>query len=97
MASLVSMFVRMGYTIGVPDPVSVHVDCEGTATVDEGVLAEVIQGVFPLRPREIISYLKLLRPIYRETAHEGHFGRKGRNFTWERTDKASALRKAVKL
>ena len=60
-------------------------------------LAEVIQDIFPLKPAEIIDYLDLRRPIYTETAHDGHFGRIGRNFTWERTDKAAELRKAFGL
>ncbi|GAG42934.1 unnamed protein product, partial [marine sediment metagenome] len=53
--------------------------------------------IFPLKPREIIAHVNLLRPIYRETAHDGHFGRRGRNFTWERTDMVKPLRKAMGL
>ena len=87
--------LQVAYAIGVADPVSVLVDCEGTATVDETLLAKAVRDIFPLRPGEIIDYLKLLRPIYRETAHDGHFGRTGPNFTWERTDKTAALKKAV--
>jgi S-adenosylmethionine synthetase len=86
--------VQVSYAIGVAEPVSVLVDCEGTAMVDEGRLAEAIRDLFPLKPREIIDYLDLLRPIYCQTAHDGHFGRVGRDFTWEKTDKAKALRKA---
>ena len=88
--------VQVGYAIGVADPVSVLVDCEGTAVVDEQRIADAVRDIFPLRPREIISHLKLLRPIYRETSHDGHFRRKGPNFTWERLDMAKALRKACK-
>jgi len=80
----------------VADPVSVLVDCEGTAIVDEERIAAAVRHIFPLRPREIISHLKLLRPIYRDTSHDGHFGRKGPNFTWEALDMVKALRKACK-
>jgi S-adenosylmethionine synthetase len=89
--------VQVSYAIGVCEPISVLVDCEGTARVDEGKLAKAIREIFPLSPAGIIKYLDLLRPIYRDTAAGGHFGRKGRNFTWERTDKAAALRKALGL
>ncbi len=89
--------VQLAYAIGVAEPVSVLVDCEGTGVVDNGLLDKVVRDMFPLAPAEIIKYLNLLRPIYRETAHDGHFGRVGRNFTWERTDKVAALRKACKL
>ncbi len=88
--------VQLAYAIGVADPVSVLVDCDRTALVDERLLSRAVKDLFPLRPREIIAYLNLLRPIYRETAHDGHFGRRGRNFTWEKTNMVGALRKAVK-
>jgi len=67
------------------------------ARIDEGRLAKTVQDLFPLRPAEIIDHLKLLRPIYQATAHDGHFGREGRNFTWERRDMVSALKKACKV
>jgi S-adenosylmethionine synthetase len=86
--------VQLSYAIGVPDPVSILVDCEGTARVGEDRLVRAIRDVFPLTPSEIIDDLKLLRPIYQATAHDGHFGRTGRNFTWERTHRARELRKA---
>jgi len=89
--------VQLSYAIGVPEPVSVLVDCEGTAVVDEDRLSHAIRDTFPLRPAEIIDYLNLLRPIYRETAHDGHFGRSGRNFTWEKTNRTRELRKACGL
>ena len=88
--------VQLSYAIGVAEPISVHVNCEGTAAVDEERLCGAIRDVFPLKPREIIDHLRLLRPIYRETAHDGHFGRSEPAFTWERTDKTAALRKACK-
>ena len=87
--------VQLSYAIGVAEPVSVLVNCEGLADgVDERRLGEVVRDIFPLKPRQIIEALNLLRPIYRETSFDGHFGRAGRNFTWERTDQAAALRQA---
>ncbi|MCL5770520.1 MAG: methionine adenosyltransferase domain-containing protein, partial [Planctomycetes bacterium] len=64
---------------------------EGTARVDENVISELIQKVFPLKPQQIIEYLNLLRPIYRDTAAHGHFGRDLPQFTWEKTDQAEKL------
>ncbi len=89
--------VQLSYAIGVAAPVSIHIDCEGTAVVDQDRLADVVGDVFPLKPKEIISYLKLLRPIYQDTAHDGHFGRQDKNFTWENTNKVQELRKAMGL
>jgi S-adenosylmethionine synthetase len=89
--------VQVSYAIGIADPISVLVDCEGTAVVDEKRIADAAQDLFPLKPSEIIKRLNLLRPIYRETAHDGHFGRVGKNFTWEKTDMVKALRKACKV
>ena len=89
--------VQLSYAIGVADPISILVDCEGTAVVDERKIAKAVGDLFPLRPRRIIEHLNLLRPIYLETAHDGHFGRKGRGFTWEKTDMAKPLRKACGL
>ncbi len=83
--------VQLGYAIGVAAPVSVLVDTEGTARVDENVISELIQKVFPLKPQQIIEHLNLLRPIYRETAAHGHFGRDLPQFTWEKTDKTQEL------
>jgi len=87
--------VQLSYAIGVARPISVLVDCEGTAAVPEDRLARAILDTFPLKPAEIIRYLNLLRPIYLQTAANGHFGRDGKDYTWERTDMTSALRKAV--
>ncbi|MCK4276076.1 MAG: methionine adenosyltransferase domain-containing protein, partial [Phycisphaerae bacterium] len=89
--------IQLSYAIGVPEPISILVDCEGTGAVDEAVLVRAVRRLFPLTPREMIRRLKLLRPIYQETAHDGHFGRRGRNFTWERTDMVRPLRKACGL
>ncbi|HTV49443.1 MAG TPA: methionine adenosyltransferase [Phycisphaerae bacterium] len=83
--------VQLGYAIGVAEPVSVLVDTEGTATVDETLISELVRKVFPLKPRGIIEHLNLLRPIYRDTASHGHFGRELPHFTWEKTDKAAEL------
>jgi S-adenosylmethionine synthetase len=89
--------VQVAYAIGVADPVSVLVECKGAAGLDTRRLSAVVRDLFPLKPREIIAYLNLLRPIYRETAHDGHFGRTGKDFTWERTDRVAALRKAMRM
>jgi S-adenosylmethionine synthetase len=85
--------VQLGYAIGVAEPVSVLVDTEGTGVISDEQLSEIVRKTFDLRPRAIVGELKLLRPIYRETARHGHFGRSGAAFTWEKTDKAATLRK----
>ncbi len=89
--------VQLSYAIGVAEPTSVLIDCGGTEAVEHRRLAKVVRDTFPLAPAEIIDYLNLLRPIYEETARNGHFGRTGRNFTWEKTKKARDLRKACGL
>jgi S-adenosylmethionine synthetase len=85
--------VQLAYAIGVSEPVSVHVDTEGTGKVEDQRLCELAREFFPLTPRGIIDYLDLRRPIYRKTAAGGHFGRDG--FTWEQTDRAAALAEAA--
>ena len=85
--------VQLSYAIGVAEPISVLIDTEGTGLICEETLSEIVRDVFDLRPRAIIETLKLLRPIYRETARHGHFGRELPGFTWEKTDKAALLRK----
>ena len=89
--------VQLAYAIGVAKPVSVTVSTEGTSKISEDKIAALIQDHFPLTPRGIIKHLDLLRPIYKETARHGHFGRKPVNggFTWEKTDKAEALARAA--
>ncbi len=87
--------VQLAYAIGVAEPVSVCVDTFGTGKIPDATIAKLVREYFPLRPSEIISHLKLLRPIYRETARNGHFGRTGNGFTWEKTDIAPRLRKAA--
>ncbi len=87
--------VQLAYAIGVPDPVSVHVDTQGTGRVDDERLCEVVRQFFPLTPRGIINYLDLRRPIYQKTAAGGHFGRNDPDFRWENTDKARGLAEAA--
>ena len=89
--------VQLSYAIGVAEPLSVKVDTFGTAAVPEGRICELIREHFPLKPKEMIKYLNLLRPIYRKTVAGGHFGRSDPDFTWERTDVAAKLRKAAGL
>jgi S-adenosylmethionine synthetase len=84
--------VQLAYAIGVAEPVSVLVDTEGTGQVPDDKLSEIVRGNFKLTPRAIIETLDLRRPIYKKTAAFGHFGRTEPEFTWERTDKADALR-----
>jgi S-adenosylmethionine synthetase len=87
--------VQLAYAIGIAEPVSVLVETFSTAQADERRIAKAIRDVFPLTPKGIIETLDLLRPIYRKTASYGHFGRPEPEFTWERTDRAAALRDAV--
>jgi S-adenosylmethionine synthetase len=84
--------VQLAYAIGIAEPVSVYIDTFGTGKVDDDKISELVRGHFKLTPRGIIETLDLRRPIYRKTAAFGHFGRTEPEFTWERTDKASALR-----
>ncbi len=84
--------VQLAYAIGVADPVSVLVDTDGTGQLPEERISELVRAHFKLTPRGIIEALDLRRPIYRKTAAFGHFGRCEPEFTWERTDKANALR-----
>ncbi|HEX6186437.1 MAG TPA: methionine adenosyltransferase [Pyrinomonadaceae bacterium] len=86
--------VQLAYAIGVAEPVSVYVDTQGTGRISEVALSKLVREHFPLTPKEIISQLNLRRPVYRQTAAYGHFGRSGDGFTWEETDKAEALRTA---
>jgi S-adenosylmethionine synthetase len=89
--------VQLAYAIGVADPVSVLVDTGGTGRLDETVLAGLIREHFPLTPQGIIKELRLRRPVYKQTAAYGHFGRDGEGFTWESTEKAETLREAAKV
>jgi len=87
--------VQIAYAIGVAEPVSVRVDAMGTGKVDEQKLVAAIRQIFPLTPKGIIEYLDLRRPIYKQTAAYGHYGRTEPDFTWEKTAKADALKKQV--
>lgn len=89
--------VQLAYAIGVPDPVSVLIDTFNTAKIDSDRIQEVVRDNFSFKPRAIIEYLDLLRPIYKKTAAYGHFGREEPEFTWERTDMAETLRKDAGL
>jgi S-adenosylmethionine synthetase len=89
--------VQLAYAIGVADPVSVMVRTEGTGRIPEEQITELVRANFKLTPRGIIEDLDLRRPIYKKTAAFGHFGRTEPEFTWERTDKAAALRSGAKL
>jgi len=89
--------VQLAYAIGYPEPVSVLVDCFGTATVDPIKIYDAVREIFPLKPAGIIKHLDLLRPIYRKTAVYGHFGREENEFTWERLDKVDALKNYLGL
>jgi S-adenosylmethionine synthetase len=91
--------IQVAYAIGVADPMSLYVDTHGTGKADEKKLARMLQEIFPLRPTNIRRALKLNRPIYKRTAAYGHFGRapeKDGGFSWERTDLADALKRALR-
>ena len=85
--------VQLAYVIGRADPLAVYIDTFGTAKTSEDKLARLVRKHFALTPRGIIEMLDLLRPIYRKTACYGHFGRNDEQFSWEKTDKASILRR----
>jgi S-adenosylmethionine synthetase len=89
--------VQLAYAIGVADPVSVMVRTEGTGKIAEDKITELVRANFKLTPRGIMDELNLRRPIYTKTAAFGHFGRTEPEFTWERTDKAAALKAGAKL
>jgi S-adenosylmethionine synthetase len=84
--------VQFAYAIGVAEPVSVYIETSGTGTIPDDKISELVRAHFKLTPRGIIESLDLRRPIYKKTAAFGHFGRTEPEFTWERTDKAAALR-----
>ena len=89
--------VQLAYAIGVAEPVSVMVDTFGTGTIPDAQITALVRGLFKLTPRGIIETLNLRRPIYRDTASYGHFGRTGPGFTWELTDRADEIRKEAGL
>ncbi|MEC7959359.1 MAG: methionine adenosyltransferase [Pseudomonadota bacterium] len=87
--------IQVSYAIGVAEPTSISIDTFGTARVAESTIIDLVRTHFDLRPKGLINMLDLKRPIYRPTAAYGHFGREQADFTWERTDKADALRAAA--
>jgi S-adenosylmethionine synthetase len=87
--------IQFSYAIGVAKPISVHVDTFGTGKISDHKICEIIMKIFDLRPSAIIKKLDLKRPIYRETARNGHFGRELPDFSWERTDMVEAIQKAA--
>lgn len=87
--------VQLSYAIGVAEPTSISVDTFGTGKIPNAKITELVREHFELRPKGLIEMLDLLRPIYRKTATYGHFGREDAEFTWEKTDKADALKKAA--
>jgi len=89
--------VQLAYAIGVPEPVSILVDTHETGKIEEDKIAALIRNNFNLTPKGIIDHLKLRRPIYKKTAAYGHFGKTDPDFTWEKTDKAEALKKEAGL
>ena len=85
--------IQLAYAIGYPDPTSITIDCFGTEKVPEDKIQDAVKEVFNFKPANIVSQLDLLRPIYRETTHYGHFGKA--NLPWEQTSKTEALQSAV--
>ena len=89
--------IQVSYAIGVAEPTSISVETFGTGKISEERIVTLVREFFELRPKGLIRMLDLLRPIYLPTAAYGHFGREQENFTWEKTDKAAALRAAAGL
>ncbi len=89
--------IQLSYAIGIAEPISVLINSEGTAKIEEAKLEALVRKLFPLTPRKMIDHLKLRRPIFAETARNGHFGRNHPYFTWEKTDMAKKLQKAAGL
>lgn len=87
--------VQFAYAIGHPEPVSVHIDTFGTGSVDDAKILHAVLKVFSFNPADIVKQLNLLRPIYSKTTNYGHFGKEDSEITWEKTDKAAALKKAI--
>lgn len=84
--------LQVAYAIGYPEPVSLNVDCQGTAKVSEDKIVEIVDHLFSFKPAAIIGYLDLLRPIYRKTAANGHFGREDPDFTWEKLNRVDEIK-----
>jgi len=88
--------IQVSYAIGVAEPTSISIDTFGTGKLSDDRIAELVREHFDLRPKGLVAMLNLKRPIYRKTAAYGHFGREDKDFTWEKKDKASALKKAAR-
>jgi S-adenosylmethionine synthetase len=89
--------IQVSYAIGVARPISIFVDTYGTGIMPDDKISAIVEKVFDLRPAAIIESLQLRRPIYRETARNGHFGREFANFTWEKLDMVDKIKKAAKI
>ena len=89
--------IQVSYAIGVAEPTSISINTFGTGVISDERISELVREHFDLRPKGLIAMLDLKRPIYRATAAYGHFGREEADFTWEKTDKAEALKKAASL
>ncbi|MBD3354949.1 methionine adenosyltransferase [Candidatus Woesearchaeota archaeon] len=89
--------VELAYAIGVAEPVSILIDTFGTGKIPDNKISKIVRKHFPIKPADILSELRLRKPIYRKTAAYGHFGRKDKDFTWERTDKVDILKKESAL
>jgi S-adenosylmethionine synthetase len=87
--------VQFAYAIGHPEPVSVHIDTFGTGTVADAKILAAVLKVFSFKPADIVKQLDLLHPFYSKTTNYGHFGKDDPQITWEKTDKAAALKKAI--
>jgi S-adenosylmethionine synthetase len=85
----------VSYAIGVAEPTSISINTFGTGKLADDKISELVREHFDLRPKGLVDMLDLKRPIYRKTAAYGHFGREDADFTWERTDKAEALKAAL--
>ena len=87
--------IQFAYAIGHPQPLSIHIDTFGTGTVSDAKILAAVKKVFSFKPADIVKQLKLLRPIYSKSTNYGHFGKSDKDLTWEATDKAAALKKAI--
>ena len=87
--------IQISYAIGVSEPTSISINTFGTGKLSDDKIVELVREQFDLRPRGLIEMLDLRKPIYRKTASYGHFGRTESSFTWEKTDRAAALKKAL--
>ncbi len=90
--------IQFAYAIGYPEPVSVYVNTFGTAQggISDAAITKAVEQVFSFKPADIVKQLNLLRPIYSKTTNYGHFGKEDKDLTWEKTDKAAALKKAIR-